>query len=242
MTLFLASVRDAVEAETALRCGADIIDLKDPASGALGAVEPSIAREAVAAIAGRLPISMTIGDVPMVPDRIADAVLAAAACGADYVKIGVFPGGDAESCFERLAAVSKDIKLVIVVFADCLPAFDVIELAAAMGATGVMLDTMKKGSGTLTDHMQWEALAGFVRRGRAAGLSVGLAGSLRAEHVRPLLALKPDVLGFRGALCRGSRSSELDEMACRSIRCVIPPSEPRPARQEPMVPIGVPAL
>jgi dihydroneopterin aldolase len=242
MTLFLASVRDAAEAETARRCGADIIDLKDPASGALGAVEPSIAREAVAAIAGRVPISVTIGDVPMVPDRIVDAVLAAAACGAVYVKIGVFPGGDAESCFDRLAAVSKDNKLVVVAFADCPPTFDVIELAAAIGATGIMLDTMKKGSSRLTDHMQWEALAGFVRRGSAAGLSVGLAGSLRAEHVRPLLALKPDVLGFRGALCRESRSARLDEMACRSIRSLIPPAELRPARQEPMVCVGVPAL
>ena len=242
MTLFLASVRDAAEAETALRCGADIIDLKDPANGALGAVEASIAREAVAAIAGRVPISMTIGDVPMVPDCIADAVLAAAACGRDYVKIGVFPGGDAERCFERLAAVSKHINLVIVAFADCLPAFDVIKAAAAMGAAGIMLDTMKKGSGTLTDHMQQEMLAGFVRRGSAAGLSVGLAGSLRAEHVRPLLALKPDVLGFRGALCRGSRSSELDKAACGSIRSLIPRAELHPARQEPMVPVGVPAL
>lgn len=242
MTLFLASVRDAAEAETALRCGADIIDLKDPANGALGAVKACIAREAVATIAGRVPISMTIGDVPMVPDRIADAVLVASACGADYVKIGVFPGGGAERCFERLSAVSKNINLVIVAFADCLPTFDVVAAAGNIGAAGVMLDTLKKGSGTLTDHMQQEVLAGFVRRGRVAGLSVGLAGSLRAEHVRPLLALKPDVLGFRGALCRGSRSSELDEAACGSIRSLIPPAELHPARQEPMVPAGVPAL
>ena len=39
MTLFLASVRDVAEAETALLAGADIIDLKDPAQGALGAVD-----------------------------------------------------------------------------------------------------------------------------------------------------------------------------------------------------------
>ena len=44
MTLFLASVRDVAEAETALLAGADIIDLKDPAQGALGAVDPATTR------------------------------------------------------------------------------------------------------------------------------------------------------------------------------------------------------
>ena len=41
MTLFLASVRDVAEAEIALLAGADIVDLKDPAQGALGAVDPA---------------------------------------------------------------------------------------------------------------------------------------------------------------------------------------------------------
>ncbi len=37
MTLFLASVRDAAEAEIAIGAGADIVDLKDPGQqGALG--------------------------------------------------------------------------------------------------------------------------------------------------------------------------------------------------------------
>ena len=47
MTLFLASVRDAAEAETALLANADIIDLKDPAQGALGAVDPETTRRVV---------------------------------------------------------------------------------------------------------------------------------------------------------------------------------------------------
>jgi hypothetical protein len=50
MTLFLASVRDAAEAETALLANADIIDLKDPAQGALGAVDLETTRRAVALI------------------------------------------------------------------------------------------------------------------------------------------------------------------------------------------------
>src|SRR5450759_3813428 len=49
---------------------ADVIDMKDPAKGALGALEPAAVRAAVAAIAGRRPASAVTGDLPMQPDII----------------------------------------------------------------------------------------------------------------------------------------------------------------------------
>ncbi len=45
--------------------------------------------------------------------------------------------------------------------------------------------------------------AGHIAAAKAEGLVVGLAGSLQARHVPSLLALAPDLLGFRGALCHG---------------------------------------
>ena len=45
MTLMLASVADVVEAEIALVEGADIIDLKDPSQGPLGALPLASVRE-----------------------------------------------------------------------------------------------------------------------------------------------------------------------------------------------------
>jgi dihydroneopterin aldolase len=59
MTVFLASVRDEAEAEIALLAQADIIDLKDPAQGALGAVA-SHHSGTVNFAAGRVPVSSTI--------------------------------------------------------------------------------------------------------------------------------------------------------------------------------------
>ena len=55
MTLMLASVADAAEAEIALIEGADILDLKNPADGPLGALTPAVIRAIVAtsAPAGR---------------------------------------------------------------------------------------------------------------------------------------------------------------------------------------------
>src|SRR6266704_1089362 len=54
MTLFLASVTGAEEAQVALAHGADIVDLKDPAKGALGALSEETVQAAVAGFAGAL--------------------------------------------------------------------------------------------------------------------------------------------------------------------------------------------
>jgi (5-formylfuran-3-yl)methyl phosphate synthase len=227
MTRFLASVRDPAEAETVLAAGADIVDLKDPAHGALGAVAAGTIEACVTRIAGRAPVSATVGDLPMQPEIVCDAVAATAALGVDDVKLGLTPGGDPETCFARLRAMDLPSGLILVVFADARPAFDPVEAALQVGARGLMLDTAGKGEGALPDHMSIAALGAFVEAARAAGLMAGLAGSLEAAHVPPLLALKPDVIGFRGALCRdGLRNSGLDRQACRRIRALIPAGVP----------------
>ncbi len=107
-------------------------------------------------------------------------------------------------------------------FADAMPAFDAVAAAAAIGARGVMLDTADKSAGSLRAHLGIRELAAFVADAKAHGLMVGLAGSLRAEDMAPLLALHPDLLGFRGALCQGSRNAGIDRDACAAIRALIP--------------------
>src|SRR5471030_2493495 len=92
MTGFLASARSADEALLALAGGADIIDAKEPAAGALGRVAADVLRAIVAAIAGSRPVSATIGDLELRPDAVLAAAEATAACGAAIVKIGIFTG------------------------------------------------------------------------------------------------------------------------------------------------------
>ncbi len=235
MTRFLASVRDPAEAEAVLAAGADIVDLKDPEKGALGAVSPETIKACVARIAGRAPVSATVGDLPMTPDLVASAVAETAACGVDDVKLGVMPGGDPRSCFAVLREARMRAGLILVFFADALPDIAPLEAARAAGARGVMLDTAGKGGGALLDHMALEDVARFVEAGRGAGLMVGVAGSLRPDHVAPLLALGPDVMGFRGALCHeGLRGKGLDPVACSKVRALIPGHrEPEPCFGEP---------
>ena len=74
MTQMLASVVNLEEALIALEAGTDIIDLKNPAQGALGALLLTVIRDIVMALAGAVPVSATIGDLPMQPDILEKAV------------------------------------------------------------------------------------------------------------------------------------------------------------------------
>ncbi len=226
MTALLASVMSAAEAEAVLSAGADIIDLKDPRAGALGALPPEVIGEAVTRIAGRRPVSATIGDLPMIPDRVAAAAAGIAGLGVDFVKVGLFPGGDLKGCLDALGdQASRGLNLVAVMFADQAPDVTLIEGLAAHGFAGVMLDTAGKRSGGLRDHLDETALRSFLQLARASDLFAGLAGSLALSDVPALLRLGPDYLGFRGALTLGGRETALDTAALAALRRAIPAVE-----------------
>ena len=194
MTLFLASVRDVAEAEIARLAGADIIDLKDPAQGALGAVDSETTRSVVDLIAGRVPVSTTIGDLPMQSEAIRGAVIERAACGVDYVKFGLFPGGDPQACFQALRPIALRVRLILVLFADALPAFDAVAAASDMGAAGIMLDTADKHAGSLLTHLDPSGIDDFVAHAKDAGLDGGscrLAQSSRRTGAAEPLAGPP---------------------------------------------------
>ncbi|HEY4171860.1 MAG TPA: (5-formylfuran-3-yl)methyl phosphate synthase, partial [Rhodopila sp.] len=85
MTRMLASVTGPEEAEIALTAGADIIDLKDPTRGALGAVATNVIQATVQSVRKRRLVSAVAGDLPMQPDLVAATVRDIAATGVDYV-------------------------------------------------------------------------------------------------------------------------------------------------------------
>jgi (5-formylfuran-3-yl)methyl phosphate synthase len=230
MTGLLASVTSAEEAEIALAADADIIDLKDPRTGALGALPAPVIREAVERVAGRRIVSATAGDLPMEPEIVDQAVARIAALGVDIVKIGIFPGGRPEACLDMLAAqTARGTRLVAVLFADRSPDLGMIEGLADRGFTGVMLDTMDKSGGGLRRHLNDAVLGRFVEQAGSFGLMSGLAGSLSIADIEPLLRLGPDYLGFRGALCASGRSSTLEPSRMQAVRAAIT----SPARRAP---------
>jgi FolB domain-containing protein len=229
MTLFLASVSGSDEAEIALAHGADIIDMKDPANGALAALPPEVVQAAVASIGGRRPVSAVAGDCSMEPDVLRGAVEATAATGVDYVKVGLFPGKRREDCIRTLSAPARTTKIVGVMFADDGADDALVPLMAACGFAGTMLDTAGKAAGRLLQHLDITALKDFIAVCRAHGVMAGLAGSLELPDIPRLLLLEPDYLGFRRALCAGQdRTAKIAPEAVGIVRGLIP-LDPRSA-------------
>lgn len=201
--LFLASVQSAGEAATALRHGAEIIDAKNPSAGALGAVSSSVLGAIRRVVPRDVIVSATIGDMPCDADAVTKAVDATLAAGANFAKIGLF-GGDLRGTFAALgSAAIRRGRTIGVFLADRDPDLDLslIPAMADAGFAGVMLDTASKNGRPLTGVLSLPAIDGFLRHARASGLSAGLAGSLRLSDVPALAALRPHLLGFRGALC-----------------------------------------
>lgn len=213
----LASVRSLAEARLALAGEVDVIDLKEPSAGALGAVPLHVARD-VAELRPRRIVSATIGDVAFTPDAVVPVVRAMAATGVDLVKIGLFAGEVAATLAALKPTCAEGIRLVAVMFADRAPDLDLIPHLRETGFHGAMLDTADKASGPLRRHLDDRRLAAVVDRVRGQGMLCGLAGSLRREDIGPLAALAPDYLGFRGALCAEGREGALDPRRLGAVR------------------------
>lgn len=224
MTALLASVMIPDEAHIALDGDVDIIDIKNPGAGVLGAVEPATLRQIVELVAGRRPVSATVGDLPLDAALVAKAVIRTHAAGVDIVKVGFFEPRVEGSLLKVLAEeAAKGVRIVAVFFADRHPELSLLPVLAALGLTGVMLDTAEKRRGSLRQILTDQELGEFVARAQSLGLLTGLAGSLRLEDITPLLGIEPDYLGFRGALCAaGQRANRLDPRALGTIRECMP--------------------
>jgi uncharacterized protein (UPF0264 family) len=220
MTGMLASVENLAEALLVLQFGVDIIDLKSPSAGALGALPVETVREIVQATGGLRPVSATIGDLPMNPEIVLKSVEAMATTGVDFVKVGLFPGGDwQQTVFGLSPLASEGVRLVAVLFGDQNPELSRIAELAEAGFSAAMLDTLDKRGGSLTDVCALGYLRDFVAEAKAYGMLCGLAGSLRQSNIPQLLNLRADYLGFRGALClQHDRTAGLDGNAVRTIR------------------------
>lgn len=220
MSLMLASVNSLEEARLVQGFQVDIIDLKQPAQGALGALDLQTVRQIVGDLKPSARISATIGDLPMHRPAVCRAAADMAATGVDFIKIGFFPGGDWQDCLAGLSAIAQQgHALIAVLFADTQPDFAMVEALAVAGFRGVMLDTMDKQRGSLTQLLSNPELQRFVQLGKQHSLLTGLAGSLAAGDIAGLLPLNADYLGFRGALCKQlQRTAELDTAQIVAIK------------------------
>jgi uncharacterized protein (UPF0264 family) len=220
MIRLLVSVRSVAEALVAAGGGADFIDLKEPARGALGGLPVATVRAIVDALRDRrivLPVSATIGDLDMGSgDAILARVDAVGNCGVRYVKVGIEREPGAAAVLDRLAQCRWPV--IPVFIADRGLDDALVDRALGHGFPGVMIDTADKRAGSLFDLLPRPAIEAFIARARGAGTMVGIAGALRVGDAAVLAALRPDFAGFRSAVCDGDRAgtlqaSRLDDLA-----------------------------
>jgi (5-formylfuran-3-yl)methyl phosphate synthase len=224
----LVSVTSAVDAAAALAGGADLVDAKDPAAGALGAVSIEQFRGIVAAVAGARPVTAALGDAADEP-AIEQTARAFASLGASFVKLG-FAGISSTDRVSALitAAVSgarrgSGSRVVAVAYADADRAGSIsprrlVAVAARAGATGVLLDTFDKQRGGLRELVAWRALTDWVASAHDTGLFVAIAGKLTASDLPYVRDAGADIAGVRGAACEGGRTGCVTADRVRALR------------------------
>jgi len=240
----LVSVVDAGEARAAAAAGADIVDVKNPAEGSLGAPAPAIIEGVRAAVPPELPVSAAIGDMPDLPGTAALAALGASRSGATFVKVGLWGVAAEREAVALLRAVRDGVTgapgavVVAAAYADArrvapqplapglLPA-----VARAAGVGVCLLDTAIKDGRGLLEWLAPDALAALVAEAHAGGLEVALAGALRAEDLPVLRNTGTDIAGVRSAACRdGGRSGPLDPARVRALVAACAATPPRASR------------
>lgn len=216
----LVSPMSLAEAVEAIEGGADIIDVKNPAEGSLGANFPWVIAE-VAELAKKhgKEISATTGDMPFKPGTASLAALGAAVAGADYIKVGLYGVKNAEEAYEMMSAVVRAVKdydsskkVVAAGYGDfyrisSVSPLDLPAVVSKAGADIVMVDTAIKDGSSLFDHMKIEDVRKFVTLAKENGLMVALAGNIGWGHIEMLKELSPDIIGVRSIVCEGDRSS-----------------------------------
>jgi uncharacterized protein (UPF0264 family) len=226
----LVSVTDAHEARVAVEGGIDIIDVKDPAAGSLGAPAPGVIARVRNVVPPERPVSAAIGDLPNLPGTAALAALGAARSGAAYVKVGLWGTSTEDEAVMVLRAVREALdggaSVIAAAYADAervpsrpLPPGAVVAAAHRADVDGCLLDTALKDGRGVFEWLGPGALAALVAEGHAAGLEMAIAGALRAEDLPAVRATGADIAGVRSAACRdGRRTAPLDAERIERLR------------------------
>jgi uncharacterized protein (UPF0264 family) len=218
----LVSVTDAHEARVAVEGGVDVVDVKNPAEGSLGAPGPGVIERVREVVPPERPVSAAIGDMPNVPGTSALAALGAARSGAEYVKVGLWGASSTDEAVALLRAVRDavdgDATVIAAAYADAervpggpLPPEAVVVAARRAGVGGCLIDTALKDGRGLFEWLSPEALTKLVAEGHVGRLEMALAGALRAEDLSLVRTTGADVAGVRAAACcDGRRTAPLD--------------------------------
>jgi uncharacterized protein (UPF0264 family) len=215
----LVSVRCADEARAALEGGATLIDIKEPARGALGRADDETIAAVLHAVAGRRPVSAALGEW-------ADGIGSYSDSNLSYIKWGLAGcrhRHDWRDAMRSFLVRPHPPQVVLTAYADweCAqapPVDDVFALASAHPGSVLLIDTHCKEAAsigtkrpTLLDWMSVACVEDLCIRCRNAHVKIALAGSLGIDEIGALQFAQPDWFAVRGAACAdGDRQATID--------------------------------
>ena len=231
MTGLLVSVRSATEAQAALLGGADIIDVKEPRYGSLGAASVEVWQQVAAVVADQAQLSVALGELRDF-DPLQVAQLPASTV---YAKIGL--AGCAEIADwparwqQAWTCLPSHVQRVAVCYVDqqcaAAPSWDqILHQALDAGCKCLLLDTFDKRAGNLFGHWSESQLADVVAQAALEGLFVVAGGSIQGQHQPILAAVGVRFMAVRGAVCRGTRTGPLQADLVKQLRAVCDASGP----------------
>lgn len=220
----LVSPKDIEEAKAVISGNADIVDVKNPKEGSLGANFPWVIKsikQLVEEKGNGMKMSAAIGDFDYKPGTASLAALGAAASGAEYIKIGLHKIKTREEAIDLLTGVVKAVKdfdptkkVVSAFYADykrinSISPFEIVEIGKEVDIDVAMVDTGIKDGRTTLEFLSEDELKSFVSESKSLGLVTALAGALRFEDIPVIKEIDPDILGVRGMVCGGNRDDSV---------------------------------
>ena len=185
---------------------ANIVDLKNPSDGALGAWKIQQVSKAIKIYKNKICFSATLGNIKN-NDIILKKLLKFDNLGLDYIKIGMFHNSISQ--FEEFLNLLKytkiKTKLVAVFFAENKKLISYVKRNMSIFLNSklsiLLIDTFNKRSKGLLEIYKLEFLNSFILLAKKKNIRIGLSGRIRKDQIFELLELNPSIIGIRSAVC-----------------------------------------
>ena len=196
------------EAMLVMQSNVDMLDLKEPNNGALGALDLALSASIVRQIKevngenyNSQLISATVGEHFDNLQAMMLAIKQRADIDVDIIKIAVSDFFYLPDFVAEMAKLSRlGINIVAVFFAESAIDFSLLPKLQQAGFYGAMLDTQFKQVDLLSLQTTTD-LQLFTQYCHQHRLMCGLAGSLKPQHIDTLLKMNATYIGFRGGVC-----------------------------------------
>jgi (5-formylfuran-3-yl)methyl phosphate synthase len=231
MPKLLVSVRNAHEAKIVLAEGVDLIDVKEPRGGSLGAATLDVIAEVIRLAVGQRPVSVALGELAACgAARSADVAERFRNRPPAFVKIGLAQCAtnsrwrrDLEVAYAHLPDQTGRVAVAYADFenAQSPEPDEVLEVGKAHFCQAALLDTFDKRGPGIAKLWTPLKIARWIAAARETGMQAVVAGQLSITDCKAVAEYDPDYIGVRGAACWPNRCGQIDSRRIAQLRIAV---------------------